>query len=213
MRRPTILATVLMSACAAVAMGQISGSPHDLRTALSINQICVPCHVPHNAQTKANGDSMILWNHELTTQTFTMYSPFAGPRPAGDTARNQDAGNSLSGPSKLCLSCHDGVTAIDNYGGTTGGTILMGAVNASANLGTDLRNDHPIGLQYPDDSVNTGFNDPTGFTGVKLVTLNAEQRVECTSCHDPHDYSLGASEPYLRRTLVGSAICLECHNK
>jgi len=195
------------------AYGQISGTPHDLRSTLSIDQVCLPCHTPHNAQTDASGGSMILWNHEITNQTFTMYSQFAAPRPSGDNPRNQDAGNSLSGPSKLCLSCHDGVTAIDNYGGTTGGSIMMGTVNADANLGTDLRNDHPIGLQYPDSGVNTGFNDPAGFVGVKLVTVNGQARVECTSCHDPHDYSLGSSEPYLRRTLSGSILCLECHNK
>ena len=197
---PWVLALVLP----AMAFGQgIVGTDHDLRSSLSIDQICLPCHVPHNAQTTTSGDSMILWNHELTNQTFQMYSPLA----SGRTITGQP-----DGPSKLCLSCHDGVTAIDNYGGTTGGVQLMPGTAGdpgSANLGTDLRDDHPIGIAYP--TSDTGYNDKTGLQGVILVTVGGEaDRVECNSCHDPH---VNTNSPFLRLPVTGSEICLECHNK
>ena len=46
-----------------------------------------------------------------TDETFTMYSGFAIER----TDRDQD--EQPGGPSKMCLSCHDGVTAVDAFGG------------------------------------------------------------------------------------------------
>jgi len=140
---------------------------------------------------------MILWNHEITTQTFTMYTPLA----SGRTITGQP-----DGPSKLCLSCHDGVTAVDNYGGVQRNSEY---ITGNANIGTDLRDDHPIGITYPVGE--TGYNDKVTLQGVKLVTVGGEaDRVECTSCHDPHDNS---QDPFLRVTKAGSQICLECHNK
>lgn len=35
-------------------------------------------------------------------------------------------------------------------------------------------------------------------------------RVECASCHDPHNTTNGT---FLRRTNAGSGLCLTCHNK
>lgn len=122
------------------------------------NQICLPCHTPHNAL--LSGDANVLWNHAETGETFVMYKSTAGQP---------------EGPSKLCLSCHDGVTAIDNYGGTGGTGIVM---TGRAALGTDLSNDHPIGIEYP-TALPAEYKDPSTFAagigggpGVKLVTIN-----------------------------------------
>lgn len=163
------------------------------------NRVCLPCHTPHNARTDENVENMVLWNHAITDQTFEMYTTTAG---------NQ--GGQPEGSSKLCLSCHDGATAIDDYGGNDD---YFNDVKISgdrlSNLGTDLRDDHPIGVEYPPPGL-AGYNDKSTFSGVKVVTINGVDRVECTSCHDPHDDSLGM---FLRRTVAGSAICLECHDQ
>ncbi len=163
------------------------------------DRICLPCHVSHNARTDDNGQAMVLWNHAITDQTFEMYTTAAG---------NQ--GRQPEGSSKMCLSCHDGATAIDDFGGNTDffSNVKIPADSLS-NLGTDLRDDHPIGVEYPPPDL-TGYNDKSTFTGAKLITINGVDRVECTSCHDPHDDSLGM---FLRQTMAGSALCLECHNK
>ncbi len=181
----------------------VANTPHNLNNYPGVSipgdQICLPCHTPHNALLAGNEN--VLWNHEETGENFTMYS---------------DAAGQPEGRSKMCLSCHDGVTAIDSYGGTTGSTKITG----TANLGTNLSDDHPIGVEYP-DFATTDYNDPSGFDGginsgdgVKLVTFGsgatAVQRVECTSCHNVHNNGLGS---FLRVPLQTSYICLQCHDK
>lgn len=183
----------------------IVNSPHNLNNypgvSLPGNQICLPCHTPHNALLN---DSRVLWNHAETTVQFSMYfsdlsDPGSSPQPEG--------------PSKMCLSCHDGVTAIDNYGGNGGTGIVITGPRA---FGSDLTDDHPIGIVYPTDRP-TEYNDPTGFApginggpGVRLVEIDGADRVECTSCHEPHNNGLGN---FLRVPLLESYICLQCHIK
>lgn len=185
---------------AAPVLGQITNTPHNLNNVPGItlpgNQVCLPCHVPHNAYPYQYQDPLqkkVLWNHAETTQTFTMYTTMTG-----------HTGSGPEGPSKMCLSCHDGVTAMDSYGGGTGTKVMTGPAVLSA----DLTNDHPIGIVYPTN--DPGYNPPAGFQGVKLVNINGQDRVECTSCHEPHNNTLGN---FLRRTVNESLICLECHNK
>jgi len=207
------LPVVLVLMLAATAFGQIIPgdpgtypsvsvvqSPHNLNNfpgvVLPGNQVCLPCHTPHNAL--VSGEGNVLWNHAETAETFTMYSSSAGQP---------------EGTSKMCLSCHDGVTAVDNYGGTGGtGIVLTGG----AALGSDLSNDHPIGIEYPTGSP-AEYNDPGTFApginggpGVRLVTINSLDRVECSSCHEPHNNGLGN---FLRVPIQESYICLQCHIK
>lgn len=189
-------------------MSSVVNTRHNLNTAdvwgvvIPNNQVCLPCHIPHNAM-KDGDDSYILWNHELTTATFDMYGPYYMDR--GDRDPQSPA---LGGPSRLCLSCHDGSIAIDSYGGTTGSVQIPPW--RPTNLGIDLRDDHPIGIQYPADETE-GYHNASTLTDVKLVDWGGNtNRLECTSCHDPHNNSLGS---FLRHTLDGSAICLKCHDK
>jgi predicted CXXCH cytochrome family protein len=202
---------VLVAIMATAAFGQIVpgdpstypsvsvvNTPHNLNNypgvTLPGNQVCLPCHTPHNALLP--GEENVLWNHAETQETFTMYSSSAGQP---------------EGASKMCLSCHDGVTAIDSYGGNIGSIVLTG----DAALGTDLSDDHPIGIEYPSDPA--GYNDPSTFDpginygpGVQLVEINGTERVECTSCHEPHNNGLSN---FLRVPLQESYICLQCHIK
>ena len=200
-----LFAVLLAAMSMAQDMSKIANTPHNLTTVdvwgvvIPENRVCLPCHTPHNAQMNDEGESMVLWNHAMTDQTFEMYTTQAGHQ-----------GDQPEGPSKLCLSCHDGATAIDNYGGNDGffNDVKIPSDRPS-NLGTDLRNDHPIGIEYPPQDL-TGYNDKSTFMGVRVVVVNGVDRVECTSCHDPHDNSL---EKFLRQTLEGSALCLECHDE
>ncbi len=177
----------------------IVNSPHNMNNypgvEIELNQVCLPCHVPHNAL--ESGQENVLWNHAATQETFQMYY--------------NDAGQP-EGTSKKCLSCHDGVTAIDSYGGKQGSVVID--PDSPANIGTDLSNDHPIGIEYP--APGEDFNDPNEFLnrgkalGVRLIDLQGVERVECSSCHNPHNPGLGK---FLRAPLEESVICLECHNK
>lgn len=79
-------------------------------------------------------------------------------------------------------------------------------------LGTDLRNDHPVGVQFPDTfGPGIDFNEPNVkipnrmayFDGngnghadtdeVRLYDTGEGYEVECASCHDPHGVPSGGS--------------------
>jgi predicted CXXCH cytochrome family protein len=123
------------------------------------DQICVFCHTPHGSDTSA---PVPLWNKKLnsTGATYTTYDQL-------NTSTLNGAVLSVGSVSLACLSCHDGTQAMDNiinapgsggYNATGGGAAGIGMTwNAGAKtlsgapfpmLGTDLKNDHPIGIEY-----------------------------------------------------------------
>ena len=202
-RTRSISILVLFFACSAMAFAAgIVGTGHDFSSeAWSEGRICLPCHVPHDAQTDDDGSSLVLWNHALSGETFLMYSGFANER------MDRDQDEQPGGASKLCLSCHDGVTAVDAFGG---GPESPSQYATESSLGTDLRDDHPIGVQYPPDGY-AGFKPRATLPPVKLVAWGGKiDRVECTSCHEPHSDDFGM---FLRMDNTGSALCLQCHDK
>jgi len=79
-------------------------------------------------------------------------------------------------------------------------------------IGTDLRNDHPVGVLYPDTYTpaadfnepnvklpgNMAFFDTNGNNRadpdeVRLYDSGEGYEVECASCHDPHGVPSGGS--------------------
>ena len=150
------------------AAAQITNSKHDLssgstggRAFSGTGEICVFCHTPHGA---ALGGAP-LWNKALPTAAYQVYSSGISSTIDGQLATDGITGSvSVGSVSIGCLSCHDGTLALNSVinapgsgltngtytGGTWTGTVGVGNVMAPgiANLGTDLRNDHPIGNQY-----------------------------------------------------------------
>lgn len=178
----------------------IDGSKHDLGDdSLGTTEVCVFCHVPHNP-VKHDATNYPLWNRADSLQTFTLYS--------GGTLDNSGGGN--NNVSLLCLSCHDGVTNIDAFGGGAG-TIDMDTkfAGTTAVVGTDLSDDHPVMVTYP--GPNTDYKDVSGSAAVSIFAGN----VECASCHNPHDPDGGGTGngKFLRSSNDNSAMCLACHNK
>ena len=189
---------------AVAAHGAITGSAHDFSTA-SWNfggEICQPCHTPHDAGLDVPGAP--LWNHQVTNATFQLY---ASPTFEGSSTIGQP-----TGPSKLCLSCHDGTVALDYFGGFTGGGNF-----AFLTLGTDLRGSHPISFTYDAAlaATDTGLYNPvtknSGLGGTIHVDLLHDGKVECSSCHNVHNES--GAEYLLVKSNGGSSLCLTCHNK
>lgn len=193
MRQLTVVLALLVLAGVAMGQTQITNSLHDLRTYVTPNatEICIFCHTPHNAL--KNGPSGDLWNHADSTQQFTFFD--------GSTTGTPNQA-SLS-----CLSCHDGVTGVDSYGGTSGSTNIPSS--SSAYVGTDLQNDHPIGIAYPPTGGSYNALAAAQTAGIKFFGGGTDQ-VECASCHNPHK---GATANYfLRIDNSASALCLACHN-
>ena len=198
----SILSFVVVVAFAGVALGQITGTAHDFSgSGYGSTQICIFCHTPHNADVTVTNSP--LWNHEVTAATFTLYTT-----PTMDATTGQP-----DGASKLCLSCHDGTVAIDNYGGITTGTDF---ITGPALVGTDLSNDHPVTFTYDDALAITdgGLHDPlttiSGLGGTIDEDLLFSGSLECASCHDVHDNTINK---FLRLSNNLSALCLTCHNK
>jgi hypothetical protein len=209
--------SLLFLASFAAQAGTITGSAHDFSTqSWSGGQICVACHTPHNADTSVSDAP--LWNHEVTTQTFTTYNS-----PTFDGSTGQPAG-----ASKLCLSCHDGTVAIDSFGGATGGNFMNG--NPAVGSGGNLSDDHPISFTFDTALANTdgGLHDPSttnvtigaGGSNPKTGTIDTTMliggQVQCVSCHDVHNTNTVdgiGGEPLLKVTKAGSALCLTCHDK
>lgn len=215
-------ATLLLFIAGVAQAGTIIGTRHDFQSAgWSGGEICVACHTPHSADTTI-ADAP-LWNHTLTTQTFTMYS---GP---GTLDAVQDA--QPTGTSKLCLSCHDGATALDSFGGNVPITpTYMTGPAAIALDAESLTNDHPISIVYDaalavtdpglhnpvTQAVTIGLNGDKPRTGTIETLMLSGGKVQCTSCHDVHNGSVGpgtSDQPFLKVSKAGSAICLTCHNK
>jgi predicted CXXCH cytochrome family protein len=189
----------------------IRGSSHDFSTRTTTNltgELCIVCHAPHGTDPTAAP----LWNHNTTSQIFTTYT---GYRFDGIASITQP-----DGASKLCLSCHDGVSAVNQFGGKIQGSNPVGTpmrTGTASNLGIDLSNDHPISfvfntaLAQQDGTLKDPATATTSLGGtIQTDLLDINGKVQCPSCHEVHDptvYKFG------RISNAGSALCLTCHNK
>ena len=147
-------------------------------------EICVFCHTPHGADTTA---SVPLWNRTLATPaSYSTYNSLGTSSLNGATAP-------VGSVSLACLSCHDGTQAMNVMintpgSGTAAGGVLpgvwtgVGTIAGIANIGKDLKNDHPIGIQYGGGMAAGGaytqaamaagtFKD-ADFKGVSFARLN-----------------------------------------
>ncbi|MDR9499666.1 MAG: cytochrome c3 family protein, partial [Hydrogenovibrio sp.] len=131
-----------------------------------------------------------------------------------------------------------GVYRYDAAGTLINGGDVMSAGTPVPVLGQDLRDDHPVGVQYAGGGLNwgditagntvadsandKGFEDPiwnnnrlwvseVGGDGLPLYNGPTKgPMVECASCHDPHKTTYGS---FLRMSNAASALCLACHIK
>jgi len=197
--------------CSFAGFGQISGTAHDFsgETWASTNKMCFVCHTPHHAM--AGVEDAPLWNHELTSVSgyFTYSSP----------TFDNHGGTTITDPSsssKLCLSCHDGTVAIENFGGVTTGSSMMPA-SGIIGSGGDMTKEHPISFEYTQALADAdgGLHDPTitnsGLGSTITNDMLFANKMECASCHDVHN-SLGVPN-LLKMVNTDSELCLTCHDK
>jgi len=131
-----------------------------------------------------------------------------------------------NGSSRLCLSCHDGVTAlgavfttpfsmtpenihfIDVKGGRSGANVAIAYETFSSH--------HPVSFRYSNNVINilkTNFGKdykPPSNPNVKLDRL---ERMQCTTCHDPHQDKSDVPSPTTPFWVTGTyqAVCDACH--
>jgi predicted CXXCH cytochrome family protein len=127
--------------------------------------------------------------------------------------------------SKLCLSCHDGTVAVNSLVASPDPTMgsdsvlsAAGLIITTANLNSNLSNDHPISFDYS-AAIAGGDAELKALATVKasssLEFFGASENImECSTCHDPHEYGATAAyQPFLTESKAASNLCLECHIK
>ena len=165
--------------------------------AISEDEICVFCHTPHNSRPVAP-----LWNRNDPGTTYTLYA----------SSTLQALQGQPDGSSILCLSCHDGTVALGSVISRSS-TIPMNGGNfmpaGVGNLGSNLKNDHPISFSYTSAlAVADGqLKTPAGIT--PPVNLR-NGKVQCTSCHEPHK---NLYSDFLLASTQNSNLCNSCHQR
>jgi predicted CXXCH cytochrome family protein len=189
----------------------IRGSSHDFTTKTQYNttgELCIVCHAPHGTDPTA----VPLWNHNITSQIFSTYIGYKFPTRGGLSITQPD------GASKLCLSCHDGVSAINQFGGMMQGTSAAPQpLTTNDRIGTDLTNDHPISFVYNttlallDGQLHDPSTTPSSLGGtIATDMLDINSKLQCPSCHEVHDQTISK---FLKMSNSASALCLTCHAK
>lgn len=216
----------------------IAGPPNIENDSANVNawnnnrkEVCRTCHVPHDHGAVRYGNQGILWNHEVTTKaSWQMYA--SDPTMIDYIDGTIEA--APTGTSKLCLGCHDGVTAINQYDGRGpanagyggGTTYLISNYSAGFTVGNtaaSMTNNHPISITY-DNLSDLQLKDPATAVmanGDTVASLLVNGRVECSTCHDVHNRESVPATHLLREATKGvdvtgagaSALCFVCHDK
>lgn len=168
-------------------------------------RICIYCHTPHGGTPDTP-----LWNRKNPVSSFNLFGEGLGggaglaiindptAQGAADYSTSQPDGYP-NGATKMCLSCHDGATAI--------GQMANGAVIAmTQNTITDpamtfnpttqsskIAGSHPVSFIY-NAAVAAAINAYPSSTGTYVAPtgaaakfwLDGNSRMQCTTCHNPH---------------------------
>lgn len=178
-------------------------------------QVCIFCHTPHNANV---AESAPLWNRNFSSQTFQRYSSATLQIRLNAAARTPALYDSATwqpdGSSKLCLSCHDGVSSL--------GAVLRGgpiAMETSSGGGDVISSDtaisyasfnpstnkmklghHPVSFVY-NGTVAGAISAGKGGASYVLpsltqVKLDKNSKMQCTTCHDAHQNQSDDADSY-----------------
>lgn len=211
----------------------VVGSLHDMnavvgRTDDKLGRVCAFCHTPHNADMgNVAAGSLPLWNHQLGAElTWTTYKWATPLNESLDQVSGQD---SMAGPSRLCMSCHDGVLAPDQHGtavpaaggGPLAGVRAIGLKNGVAGTAYDLTDDHPIGFSYDD-----ALSARNGAASLSLAGELAEKNLKFASAIAPAGAVSGTylqpdrfangrkiEDVLFQGSIMTCATCHEVHNK
>lgn len=169
---------------------------------------CVNCHMPHKSgSTNPDDYGVPLWSTLQNADglpTFDLYT--SGSLDASDISQP-------TGPSKLCLGCHDGTYAVFAFIPDSEAIFETG----------DLASSHPVSFTYDDALAATdgGLKQPSTVTSglggtIEEDLLDEQGKMQCTSCHDVH--TTGHGDYQLKYDIDAAAehealLCRACHDK
>jgi predicted CXXCH cytochrome family protein len=191
------------------------------------SQICVFCHTPHRSSSEGP-----LWNRKDSTKTFKHFSSSTLAIDDAIMSGVSDYGQP-NGSSRLCLSCHDGVTAlgavfttpgtatsvnipfIDEKRGLSGPNVTIAYETFSSH--------HPVSFKYNDAVraiLTSSRYDPLDINQYRYtpttneVKLDKLERMQCTTCHNPHQDQSDSPDPanpfWVSKTYA--EVCVTCHD-
>ncbi|HET8747981.1 MAG TPA: cytochrome c3 family protein [Ramlibacter sp.] len=225
-----VLALVASPVCA-----QLANSKHNLTSggpgvtpSGDAEEICVFCHTPIGADASA---AVPQWNRALPSPA--MYRTYDTLGTSTLTGRLAPVGS----VSLACLSCHDGAQAMsavintsssgraeDTWAGTRSAS--GASVTSYSNLGTDLRDDHPIGVQYGGGGIteaapgamtnNPDFRRPQSavLNEVRVWWIETEAGASATRRKtDLSLYTRTRTDGYTGQTVAEPFVeCASCHD-
>jgi predicted CXXCH cytochrome family protein len=174
--------------------GGVVGGPHDFSS--FGGSACDACHVPHVQAIRPVGPTTT----RPATQPAVELFRIPGQVPVFVP------GEFTPGPTSLiCLGCHDGTIGTSTIGSAHA---LLAGVREGFAFAEDFPwSDHPIGIPYP---IAPNDYRPASFVEKQRIRL-PHGRVECISCHDPHNQA--GIDHLLWVSNRKSALCLTCHLK
>lgn len=219
------------------------GTPGSSFYATDEDEICVFCHAPHGGSLTGplwnRNNPASAWTHYSSPTLSSYMQGLAIGRAVsnesllcmschdGSISVNHliNPPNDRVAPILTTFNNNPNTEIIDIFGSV--GARIGGSPGNTAGTG-DLSDDHPISFSY-DSVLASAEYQPAGskfgelrdvatasaYAGEGVRFYGAGNRVECSSCHDPHVDYLADNQysPFLIMPNSGSNLCLACHNK
>lgn len=219
------LSLVALSASAALGLGAPGegtlGSVHDMRYAAGAvdfggnDRVCAFCHTPHHAYLDSDPNAYYpLWSRQLDTENF---EPYSSPTMNASDYYFSDI---AIGPTRLCMSCHDGSIAPDqhyNFAGIanplSGDSWSQPGVGAGDNK---LLDDHPVGFNYNEVATGPAIGNPTPAEVGSRQGYQDPWIREATSSnlkYISNDYQVKVVDRLYQGQYMTCATCHDVHNK
>ncbi|MBW2735987.1 MAG: hypothetical protein JRH20_26680 [Deltaproteobacteria bacterium] len=168
-------------------------------------EICVYCHTPHSKKRASP-----VWNRGDAGRVYVKYwSPTLDAYPEGGAPP-------IDGVSRLCLSCHDGTVALGKA--LRSGRPSQFRRRSGRPPSIDLAGSHPLSFVITQSLIarNNARDMPlkplVEMMADPDVKLDGEGKIQCTTCHDPHDnkHKVSSGVPLYRKP-TWEGVCLTCH--
>ena len=220
--------TLALVAVVGLAANAFAGGSRNHNTGLPS---CGGCHVPHMAANNDPANPQIygvpLWSNanfkgldnlnsagdpdpdSAPGTLILQYDLYQGSRKFQNLGLQAEMAQPV-GPTLLCLGCHDGS--------------VTHRAEQPFNEATSMTKSHPMGMQYTaalaaKPEAGGALENPdvklSGLGGtITQDLLDDQQRVACTSCHEPHVSAVDNENAvgHMKYALNGT-LCATCHNK
>lgn len=208
-----IVALAPVLAWAASPGSGILGTDHDFSGSSGGVGLCTFCHTPHRAI-----QTQLLWNHTLSSATYS----WDVPSTTAGTTFPTFKGDTYTGPTAKCLSCHDGSVAVGDIAWWNGGKPASldntkhewpdkHNVGATGGVLGSMKGNHPVAMPYPYLNVANTYNGVTTGSGAVLTEWQANPTTLNIRLYN--DNGTINAGPVATKTGIECSSCHDPHNK